>query len=180
MIYQAPGINDAESKLYKDYDKIGRNQNAMLIKANMIGVNNLKTTQYRHDSPINSMAERFPDKFVNYNSNKRVDTTSTRDDKVQALEQSRTLMSGSCAGTSPRFKLNESQRFKPTVVDNVFPALPDQSMGFLEGMFKTGETFVDSGTAEVSPEKLRERQQFLERTMAENQFILEASFCAVS
>ena len=70
VIYQAPGINDADSKLYKEYDKTGRAQNLMLHKAHFSGVNNLKTTQYRQDSPINSMLERFPDKF---NSNKRPD-----------------------------------------------------------------------------------------------------------
>ena len=48
-----------------------------------------------------------------------------------------------------------------------FPA-KDESMRFLDGMFKS--TGVD--------EKFR--AQFMEKTIAENQFVLEASFCAVS
>jgi len=43
-------------------------------------------------------------------------------------------------------------------------------MRFLENMFRSGE----------SEEKVRDRVMFMEKTMAENQFILEASFCAVS
>jgi hypothetical protein len=84
VIYQAPGINDDDSKLYKDYDKTGRAQNLMLHKAIFSGVNNLKTIQYRQDSPINLMQERFPDK---YNSNKRGDLSYVKDEKGHSRER---------------------------------------------------------------------------------------------
>jgi len=100
VIYQANGINDADSKLYKDFDKTGRSQNSMLHKANYIGVTNLKTTQYRQDSPITSMQNRFPDK---YNSNKRqmLDVSYSRDEKGTSREN---LYLDDSKGDSPRFK----------------------------------------------------------------------------
>jgi hypothetical protein len=52
VIYQAAGINDADSKIYKEYDKTGRSQNILNHKANQIGANNLKTKAYRQDSPM--------------------------------------------------------------------------------------------------------------------------------
>ena len=47
VIYQAAGINDRDSKLYKEYDRTGRSQNTLMHKANFSGINNLKTNAYR-------------------------------------------------------------------------------------------------------------------------------------
>jgi hypothetical protein len=63
VIYQAAGINDADSKIYKEYDKTGRLQNILTHKANQSGVNNLKTKFYRQDSPLQAVVDRFPDKY---------------------------------------------------------------------------------------------------------------------
>jgi hypothetical protein len=102
-------------------------------RASLIGISNLETKQYRHDSPLNSMVERFPEKFVNYNSNKRQDKT----DSVGSREP--------------------SPRMQSVVVDNVLPALsqPDPSMRFLKGMFRAD--FAETSKAEISPDRLRER-----------------------
>lgn len=58
---------------------------------------------------------------------------------------------------------------RTNIVDNVLPQ-KEESMRFIDGMFRSTET----------EEKIRDRFQFMEKTTAENQFILEASFCAVS
>ncbi len=52
-------------------------------------------------------------------------------------------------------------------------------MRFLEGMFRVDEPLVEN-SQEALDQRQKELTQFLERTIAENQFILEASFCAVS
>ena len=157
----------------------------MLHKANFSGVNNLKTTQYRQDSPINSMLQRFPDKFT---SNKRQDSGYAKDEKGHSRERisfqqpssskNQTTQFFSNLSASPRFKLTESNRLA-NVVDSVLPPQShDQSMRFLEGMFKP-EDQADC-SQEAFEGRQKERSQFLERTIAENQFVLEASFCAVS
>lgn len=52
MSYQAPGIDDLVSELYKDFDKCGRTQNTFMQRAAMAGVKNLQTNSYRKDSPL--------------------------------------------------------------------------------------------------------------------------------
>ena len=41
MIHRAPGIDDADSKIYREYDQSGRNQNAFQQRATLAGIKNL-------------------------------------------------------------------------------------------------------------------------------------------
>jgi hypothetical protein len=111
----------------------------MLQKASLSGITNLKSQQYRNDSPISDVKKRFPDKFVG----KRQE----RDEKGHSKD------------------VLEKSKVIATAIENVLP-----SDNVLEGIFRSTET----------EEKIKERMLFMEKTMAENQFILEASFCAVS
>ena len=52
MVHRAPGINDAESKLYKDFDKNGRTSAVESNKAALTGVKNLQTVAYKYESPF--------------------------------------------------------------------------------------------------------------------------------
>ena len=89
VIYQAAGINDADSKIYKEYDKTGRSQNILTHKANQSGANNLKTKSYRQDSPMQAVVDRFPDK---YNSIHQKNTKSfQKDEKGRSKEKFETL-----------------------------------------------------------------------------------------
>lgn len=134
------------SKLYRDFDKNGRALSVMSQKAKQAGATNLKTTQYRHDSPISR--DQFKHK------------SHARDEKGHSKD---------VLETSKAVAMFGSLTNRTNIVDNVLPQ-KEESMRFIDGMFRSTET----------EEKIRDRFQFMEKTTAENQFILEASFCAVS
>ena len=74
MVHRAPGINDAESKLYKDFDKNGRTSAVESNKAALTGVKNLQTVPYKYESPFVGVRDRFPEKYADHhrsNSAKR-------------------------------------------------------------------------------------------------------------
>ena len=73
MIHRAPGIDDADSAIYREYDQSGRNQNAFQQRATLAGIKNLQTTAYRQDSPVRAVRGRFPEKF-NAKSDKHTPT----------------------------------------------------------------------------------------------------------
>ena len=50
--HQAPGIDDTQSELYRDYDRCGRIQNAFMQRAAFAGIKNLNTAAFRNDSPL--------------------------------------------------------------------------------------------------------------------------------
>ena len=51
MLYTAKGIDDGQSKIYRDFDRSGRDQNSMNHKAGQAGVQNLKTNSYKMAQP---------------------------------------------------------------------------------------------------------------------------------
>ena len=61
--HQAPGIDDTQSELYKDYDRCGRIQNAFMQRAAFAGIKNLNTAAFRNDSPLQMVQSRFPEKY---------------------------------------------------------------------------------------------------------------------
>lgn len=52
MLHKAPGIDDAQSRQYRDYDKSGRHQVALSNKAALSGQKGLTTHSVRADSPV--------------------------------------------------------------------------------------------------------------------------------
>ena len=63
MRYMAPGIDDLENKIYKDYDSKGRLNQSFQNKANYAGIKNLETKSFRNESPVKLAQERFPEKY---------------------------------------------------------------------------------------------------------------------
>jgi len=51
-LHSAPGINDTESRMYKQYDVCGRTQTAFLNRAQDAGMKNLASASFRVDSPM--------------------------------------------------------------------------------------------------------------------------------
>jgi hypothetical protein len=50
--HMAPGIDDTQSELYRDYDRCGRIQNAFMQRAAFAGIKNLNSASFRNDSPL--------------------------------------------------------------------------------------------------------------------------------
>ena len=61
--HTAPGIDDKESHLYKDFDYKGRIEQTFQQRAAIAGVKALETNQFRKDSPIRMTLGRFPEKY---------------------------------------------------------------------------------------------------------------------
>lgn len=66
--HQAPGINDHQSELYKEYDKCGRTNSAFMQRAAFVGIKNLHTASFKNESPLTVLQSRFPEKYSNKNS----------------------------------------------------------------------------------------------------------------
>ena len=61
--HKSVGIDDAQSHLYKEYDRSGRNSNSFMQRAALTGIKNLDSQSYKKDTPIMSFAGRFPEKY---------------------------------------------------------------------------------------------------------------------
>lgn len=59
----APGIDDRESRIYKEYDSKGRLNQSFYQRAALAGVKNLETRSFRKDSPVKQTMDRFPEKY---------------------------------------------------------------------------------------------------------------------
>lgn len=64
----APGIDDTQSEMYRDYDRCGRIQNAFMQRAAFAGIKNLNSASFRNDSPLQVVQSRFPEKYMGANS----------------------------------------------------------------------------------------------------------------
>ena len=63
MQHIAPGIDDRESHIYKEYDSKGRLNQSFYQRAALAGVKNLETRSFRKDSPVKQTMDRFPEKY---------------------------------------------------------------------------------------------------------------------
>lgn len=93
VVHKAPGIDDAEGKSYRDYDRTGRQNTVMQNKANLSGVRGLQTASFRKDSPIRNLQVRFPEKYtseavvVDLNSDQVIKNIFPQTSSVQILSE---------------------------------------------------------------------------------------------